>query len=217
MVLRILSLSLVCVLLYSGGKKHPTGSASNEAVEISATAYCSKATVREVVGSDLGGYIVVVDVRVNPKSDRALAVYLDDFVLRSDKDGQRSEPFAPSQIAGRGTLVISERGGAGMMVDEAGPVWGGYPGTGRPRRMSGPGAVMGTPGESTSEVSVHSGSKEKENPLLVTLKEKCLPETETSEPVSGLLYFPMEGKHKPKQLEMYYQGPAGKLSLRFRR
>jgi hypothetical protein len=67
-----------------------------------------------------------------------------------------------------------------------------------------------------TETSVHTTDKEKDDPVLATLKAKVLPMKETAEPVSGLLYFLMEGKHKTKQLEMYYKGPAGNLSLRFR-
>jgi hypothetical protein len=54
------------------------------------------------------------------------------------------------------------------------------------------------------------------SPLLVALEEKVLADSkETKEPLSGLLYFLMEGKHKVKQLELHYRGPAGKLDIRF--
>ena len=53
-------------------------------------------------------------------------------------------------------------------------------------------------------------------PLVATLTEKVLPEKETDQPITGLLYFPMEAKQKTKDLELIYNGPAGKLSLRFR-
>ncbi len=99
------------------------------------------------------------------------------------------------------------------MMDESGPVWGGT--MGRPRRLGGEGGAMGNTSVET-ETSVHTTDKEKDDPVLATLKAKVLPMKETAEPVSGLLYFLMEGKHKTKQLEMYYKGPAGNLSLRFR-
>ena len=160
-----------------------------------------------------------MNVTVTPKTGKPLALLLDDFMLRSDKDGQRSRPFEPSQIAGRGALVVSYGGrGGAIMSEDRGPVFGGqYPGGGRPRRLGGEGGAMGNTGTETAEATVHSGTKEQEDPLLATLKEKVLPEGEVSEPVSGLLYFLMDGKHKDKQLEFYYQGPAGKLSMRFRR
>ena len=43
-----------------------------------------------------------------------------------------------------------------------------------------------------------------------------LPDKESLQPVSGLLYFPLDGKVKIKDLEMFYKGPAGKLSIEFR-
>jgi len=48
------------------------------------------------------------------------------------------------------------------------------------------------------------------------LNEKILPEKEIDQPVSGLLYFPIEPKQKIKDLELVYSGPGSKLSLRFR-
>ena len=62
----------------------------------------------------------------------------------------------------------------------------------------------------------HGSSRSEENPLLGVLTEKVLPEKEANGPVSGLLYFFLDGKHKPKDLELNYRGAAGKLSLRFK-
>lgn len=206
------------VLCLAADKQPPSGKASNRAVEITAKLYNGEDAVRRLIGSDLDGYIVVVQVSVVPRTGKPLAVHLDDFILRSDKDGQRSRPFTPSQIAGSGALVISYGGrGGAVMSEDQGPVWGGSPGTGRPRRLGGDGSAVGNTAGETTTASVESGKADRENPLLATLKDKVLPEAETAAPVSGLLYFLMEGKHKNKQLELYYQGPAGKLSMRFHR
>jgi len=51
--------------------------------------------------------------------------------------------------------------------------------------------------------------------LKKVLNEKILPEKKTETPVSGLLYFPLE-KQKQKDLELWYNTPDGKLTLRFR-
>lgn len=215
--MRLLPLFVVGAVLCSAAeKKPPVGQAGSECVEIDATLYPDKEALRRELGSDLGGHFLVVKVSIAPKGGGALAVSPDDFVLRSDKDGQRSGPLAPSQIAGRGALVISSRGGGGLMAENPGPVWGGYPGTGRPGRLGGESTVVGNAGESSAEGTVQSGSKEKENPLLATLKERALPNKTDTGPVSGLLYFLLEGKHKAKDLELLYNGPAGKLSMRFR-
>ncbi|MCS6954089.1 MAG: hypothetical protein NZM33_14665 [Bryobacteraceae bacterium] len=193
-----------------------TGKASNEVLVIEATAYCDRASIKRVIGAEVPENIVVLAVRLAPKGDKPLLVSRDDFVLRSDKDGQRSQPFAPSQIAGSGVLVISQRGGGGAILsEEQGPIIGGWPGGGRPRRLGGEGTTFGNVGEASPQATLHSSSTDKKSPLLALLEEKVLPEKEASEPLWGLLYFPLEGKHKPKQLELLYNGPAGKLSIRF--
>ena len=208
-------LILVWVLAWAAEKKPSVAQVENDQVAITATLYDGKEAVKQEVGSDLGGYFTVIKVTLTPKADKTLAVSRDDFLLRSDKDGQKCQPFAPSQIAGRSTLVISETGGrGGMMSENPGPVWGGI--GGRPQRMGGQNATLGNTGQSSAEASAEASAKQKEDPLLAVLKKRVLPETETSQPVSGLLYFSLEGKHKPKDLELRYAGPGGKLSARFR-
>lgn len=219
MTIRHLYMCLAAAGLCFAGetKKLPAGEYSNDDVEVKATLYASKEEVKELLGSDLGGGIVVVDMKITPRLAGKLRVSRDDFMLRSDRDGQRSQPFAPTQIAGQGVLVVSATGGNGtFMGDDRGPVWGGI-GGGRPRRMGGDGGALGN---SSSEVSntarMDTGAKDKPNPVLDVLKQRVLSEKETTEPLSGLLYFPMEGKHKTKDLELHYKGPAGKFSLRFK-
>jgi hypothetical protein len=56
---------------------------------------------------------------------------------------------------------------------------------------------------------------EKDNPLLAALKEKGLPDKEGKETLEGLLYFPIEGKIKAKDVAIIYKGPAGKLVMEF--
>lgn len=217
MITKAAGVAAIAAVLSAGETKAPAGKASNEILEIEATAHCDRASVRRVVGAEVPDNIVVIAVRLAPRDGKPLAVSRDEFLLRSDKDGQRSQPFAPSQIAGSGVLVISQRGGGGaIMSEDQGPIIGGWPGGGRPRRLGGEGGTLGNVGEASTQATLHSGHKGKKDPLLAVLEEKVLPEKETAEPVSGLLYFPLEGKHKPKQLELIYQGPAGKLSMRFK-
>jgi hypothetical protein len=189
----------------------------NDEIELTARLYNEKAAIADLVGSDMGGFIVVVEVRVAPKTENPLTVDKDDFFLRSDKDGQRSQPYSPSQIAGKGALVVSETTGRGaMMGNDRGPVWGGM-GGGQPGRMPGSGGGMGNaPGEKQTEATMKSSAGDKDSELLAVLKKKALREGQTDKPVTGLLYFPLEGKHKVKDLELTYKGPAGKFSMRFR-
>ena len=69
--------------------------------------------------------------------------------------------------------------------------------------------------EAAASIDEVSG-KQKENPLLAILKEKILPEKEIAEPLTGQLYFLMEGKQKVKDLELFYKTEAGRISIRFK-
>jgi hypothetical protein len=68
-----------------------------------------------------------------------------------------------------------------------------------------------------TQAVINEGSQEKENPFLAVLKEKSLQQRETSEPITGLLYFYFEGKHKLKDLELMYKSPAGRMMLDFQK
>jgi hypothetical protein len=198
-------------------KKLPIEQTSNELVEISANALIEKDQIQQELGSDLGGDIVVVRVTVRPVSDKPLQVSLDDFLLVSAKDGQRSQPYAPSQIAGNATLMVTPQGArnGGLMNGNNGPMLG-IPGLGRRAPAGGRNAGKGTDASKDTDAKVETTHSDKENPLLAVLTEKVLPEKETTEALSGLLYFQMVGKLKPKDLELHYKGPGGRLALRFR-
>lgn len=206
---------LACLSLQGADKKPAEGNASNDEVTITARAYLDKDGIKRLLGSELEESIAVVEVRLVPKAGTRLAVVRDDFELRSYKNGQRSTPFAPSQIAGSSVLTISSRGGGGGMSSQGnGPVWG-PPMGGRPKRLGGEGGGIGNT-DSTTQAVAEAGKDSSGNPMLATLEEKVLPEKEISEPVSGLLYFYLGSRHKPKDVELFYRGPAGKLSLRFK-
>lgn len=211
---------LTALSLLPAEKKLPLEQTSNELVEISATAVVDREQVRQEMGYDLGAGIIVVRVRVRPVSDKPVNVVHDDFLLISGRDGQRSQPFEPSQIAGNSTLVVSSTGvrNGGMMGQGNGPVWGGIPGAGGiPRRLPGNGGAVGSTGEtSAAEAKVESQESGRTNPVLAVLKQKILPEKEITQPISGLLYFQIEGKLKTKDLELHYKTPSGQISLRFR-
>lgn len=187
--------------LLSGGEKKPQKSTphsgENDVVELTATAIADPESVREVLGSDLGGHYILMDVQVAPKEGRKVAIRLDDFVLKTDKDGERTGPFLPGQIAGKGSIIVTQEGtsrGSGFGV---GPM------------------SIGTAGITQAHTTVKSGANEKPDPILDVLKQKILPEKETETPVSGLLYFPME-KQKLKDLELIYNTADGKLRVRFK-
>src|SRR5579862_1555880 len=205
---------LGAALLAGANKKVPLRTASNELVEITANIFLDREGIRQLVGSDLEGHYIVVEIHLEPKDEKKITIRRDDFVMHTDKDGERVRPFAPSQIAGAGALVVaqSEDGGPGFARNGDGPIVGGL-GGGRPRRMGGDGTASG--GGSGSASASMKGATDKPDALLDVLKQKELPVKETSAAVSGLLYFPME-KQKLKDLELIYNTPEGKLTIRFR-
>ncbi len=189
----------------------------NQLVEISGTVVNDKAGVAAALGMSADVDLVVVEIKIVPKGDNKLAVNHDDFTLISRKDGQRSAPLSPSQIAGKGALMVTSTGpsgGSGMQTGNRGPIWGGMPGTGgRPRRMGGDGEATGEGSPAQADAKVITADKE--NPLLTVLKAKLLKEGETLDPVTGQLYFLLEGKHKPKDLDLLYRTAEGRLELDF--
>ena len=204
----------VCAACLGADKKPAEGRASSETLEITARAYTERQAIKQLLGYELEDSISVVEVRLVPKAGAKLTVIRDDFLLRSDKDGQRSTPMAPSQIAGSSVLVISSTSGGGVAAQQGGPVWG-PPLGGRPRRLGGDEGSVGN-SAGAGQASASAAKMDKEDPLLAVLKERVLPERDTTEALSGLLYFFLEGKHKPKEVELLYRGSAGKMSLRFK-
>ncbi len=210
-------------LLAGAGKKTlPSGRGESESVEVTGVLYTAKEDIQALLGSDLGGHYTVIQVRVASRFGREIEVRRDDFLLRTDKDGEKSTPFAASQIAGRGALVISQKAGAGS---EGGGVQMGspttYPGDYPPGSYPGgyptPGIAGG--GGDTDKGSVQatarSSARDKVNPLEKILGDRMLPTKKTDQPVSGLLYFPME-KQKMKDLELVYGGRENRITLRFK-
>jgi hypothetical protein len=187
-------------LLFGGDKKpqkSPVRSGENDVLEITATALSDPESVKQALGSDLGGHYILMDVQIVPKEGRKVVIRLDDFVLKTDKDGEKTGPFAPGQIAGRGAIVVSQEHQGGGSAFGVGPM------------------SIGTADITESHAVVQSGATEKPNPILDVLKKKILPEKETESPISGLLYFPME-KQKLKDLVLNYTTSEGKLILRFK-
>ncbi len=216
---KIAILALFCLpLMAAADKQPPVAQAANDTVALSATLYQGKDAVRELLGSDLGGYFIVVKVELTPKGAKPLAVDRDDFLLRSYNNGQKCQPYAPSQIAGRAALAVVPVGGGDIRAQQSGPVFGTPVGIGGPQRLPGSGGTMGTSTAQTQslDTKVDDNASQKEDPLLAVLKAKVLPEKRTSEPVSGLLYFSLDGKHKPKDIALQYKTPGGLLTLAFR-
>ena len=212
-------LVLVCCTVLASGADKPVkpAQAGNQLVELVGTIANDRPGVTEALGMDPGIDMVVVTIKVTPKGDNKLDVNRDDFTLISRRDGQRSLPLSPGQLAGQGAIMVTSSGirnASGMRGANRGPVVGGVPGTGtRPRRAGGESEASGGGGGAQAEAKVIHADKE--NPLLAVLKAKILPEGQTLEPVSGQLYFLLEGKHKPKDLDLLYKTAEGLLEVDF--
>jgi hypothetical protein len=197
---------LSIAILGAADKKLPIDEASNDLLDISVSAPLDKDQIKQELGSDLGDDIVAIRLTARPVSDKPVQLNLDDFLLVSSKDGQRSEPYAPGQLAGSDSLSVTN-GRNGLGDHRARPSIG----------FGGFGIGGGNSGAAPPpDVKVKESRDEKDNPLLAALNAKILPEKEITEPTSGLLFFQVVGKVKPKDLELHYKGPAGKMALRFR-
>jgi hypothetical protein len=200
--------------------KTPTAQDSNEMVEITATLYADRESVVKLLGRDPGFPLIVVDVKYRPRLENKAAIWRDDFTLLSNKDGQRSQPLTPTQLAGSASLMVAGghySRGSGMRQGSPGDTPLGYPditGTGRPRQANMEDQITGG-SMSQTKVEDRVGGKQKEDPLLDVLKSRVLPEKETDEPVSGHLYFVFDGKHKPKDLELIYKSQGRRIVLDF--
>jgi hypothetical protein len=219
---RLVSLLAVAGLALAADKpKTPTVQDSNELFEITATAYADKESVTKLIGRDPGFPLIVLDVKFTPRGENKIALWRDDFTLLSHKDGQRSQPLSPTQLAGSGALMVSSRGytpASGMSSGSPanGPL--GYPditGTGgRPRALNNEDQLTaGSTGE--TKIAGQTGAKQKEDPLLQVFRDRILLEKEVSDTVSGQLYFVLDGKHKLKDLELIYKSQGKRVLLSF--
>ena len=208
---RLLALFLASVICVAGAPKDKRVSATargeNNDVILNVTIYLDPASVKEALGDDLGGHYIVAQVKVEPKYTKEIIIDRDDFILRTDKDGDRTKPMAPSQIAGRGSLVLTGvQGPFGQNAE-------------RSRGWSIGGMGMGGGTASTNadpnNVKATMENAEKENPLKKLLEEKVLPEKKIEEPVTGFLYFPLENQ-KLKDLELIYGPKQNQIRMRFK-
>ena len=187
----------------AGEKKLPVGEAANEAVGVQASVLDDD-HLQQIFASDFSHMYVVVEVTLTPKGGKPVDVRLDDFLIRSEQTGEHTGPLLAAQIGGQGGIVVKRpdpaqsRGGFG----------GGFGGI----MMGGGGGGRMAPPE---QAKVEAKDDRETDPLLGMLKRKILAEKAVTEPVTGLLFFPME-KEKPKNLALVYTTGAGKLRFKFK-
>jgi len=190
--------------------KTATAAGENHDVALAVTLYLDPADAERLVGDDLGKHFVLAEVKVEPRSGKEIYIDRDDFVLRTDSNGAHTTPFAPSQIAGSGALVIREvtDSRAAASPGSSGPF--GHKRT-APKQSADTTKPRAEDAKSDSAKPADQGDKT----LLQTLKEKELPQGKTPKPVAGLLYFEME-KQKMKDLEVAYGPKEDRIVLRFK-
>lgn len=203
------------VLLAAAKKTSGSSHGENEDLVVTATIYSSAEDVKDLLGNDLGGHYIVADVKVEPKYGKTVTIDRDDFILRTDKDGERDHPYEGSQIAGKNALVVGKTTAA--PTADSTPDYGNVPTPiGGPLYYPQPGIGIGGGGTyEANKAAVKTDSSGKTDPLQTLLDSKILPQEKTDKPVSGLLYFPME-KQKLKDLELLYGDKEHRISLRFR-
>ena len=216
MTARLLSILLVSSFVLSSSTKRnvATAKGENEKIILTVTLYLDPPDVKELIGNDLGGHYIVCDVKLEPKYGKDILIDRDDFLLRTWKDGDKAKPFAPSQVAGAGAMVV------GTVSDHTGVGSPGWTGATGAIILGGGGTKgggrMGKGDTETSKDKPAAADKPSEtNPLKAKLEARVLPEGKTKEPVGGLLYFPME-KQKMKDLELTYGGKEDPIVLHFK-
>ncbi len=193
----------------------PDTSAGNEEIDLVATIYMTEEDATKALGMDPGPEIAILKVRIIPKTDKPVQVAADDFILLAHNDGERTKPFTPYEIAGQGALIVSTATDQKQSKKDKTSTTGGLGGI--MLGGGGGGNGMASPGNPTPKtINTKVDDKAPGNPkLLEALKAKQLPDKETNEPLEGLLYFRLSGKHKLKDMAVLYRGPAGKLNLDF--
>lgn len=191
--------------LAAADKKTPTTTrGENEDVVINVTLYDDPTLVKDLLGDDLGGHYIVAEVKFDPKFGKELLIDRDDFELRTEKDGEHTQPLAPSQIVAPDAIIVSQ--GKGPNAASPGMV------------IAGP-LMIKKGGDADKGVEVKESKEQtptkQEDSLKKLLEDRVLPEKKTGQEVSGLLYFPME-KQKRKDLEFTYGPRATRIRLRFK-
>jgi hypothetical protein len=220
--MKLITIMLFASLLSAAKPEEPkigTGHGASDRMEIIATVHANKEAVKKILGDEMNGYIYVVEVLIKPRMEEGVKIDRDDFQLLITDDGQRTKPFAPAQLTGTGGLVIKSQKGptSGVMGQNNGPVWSGPVGSGGPMRLPGNGGNLGN---ATTQVETPTAEvndkKENENPMKKVLEAKELIAGENKEPTKGLLYFPIDGKHKTKNIILLYRGLGGRIDVEFK-
>ncbi len=183
-------LGMAVAAVLGGASAHPPmGSASNGTVEVAAV-FQDAAAVKQLTGSDFTESFAVIEVTVTPRNGRQFEVQPDDFLMRVGSSSDSSGPMVAAQILGAGGGLVLHR-----------------------EKQHVVGTDLTTPGNTGVTEVKGSASVSKED--IAALQGKLLSAKTTKDPVTGLLFFPI-GKKKPRDLDLVYSTPEGKLHISFR-
>ena len=181
------AVALVLAAMAASAANPPTGHAADDTVEVNAL-FLDAAAVQQATGSDFKSTYTVIEVTVIPKSDKPFEVQPDDFLLRIGSDSESSGPMAASQVYGAGGGLVLHSAQETIGISRTDP---GY-----------------------NSISVMRDSSTASADQIKALQSKMLPAKTTSSPVTGLLFFPI-AKKKPRDLDLVYATPVGKLHISF--
>jgi hypothetical protein len=188
-------------------------------MEVRARLVRDQKEITQLLGNDLDGEFILIEVDLKPLYGAKIELKRDDFLMRSYRNNETSTAQSPYRIAGDSELVLGkgEKVTIGIYSQStSGIPVGGMPGTGtRPRRVGGDetarGGGIGSQG--TPEVSQRNAGEKGD--LLSRLEAFELPLGEVDDIVRGYLYFQLNPKEKPKDLTLNYDGDVGEFQVRF--
>src|SRR5262249_15538382 len=152
----------------------------NEDLVLTVTMYNDPNDIKTLLGDDLGAHYIVAQVKVEPKYGKEVTVDRDDFLLRTDKDGEKATPFTGSQIASSDALIIRQTNSADGIAT---PGWS----VGGAVLIGGGAKAKDKDDKDTTPVMK---TDESASPLKKLLDAHILQNGKTEKPVTGLLYFP---------------------------
>jgi len=211
-------LILAAVTVLAADKKGYPGQAGNDNIELVGSVITDPEEIRQALGAELGEGFVLVRVKATPKTDEAMRIGPDDFVLISRRDGDREEAMSPALITSHSALVLKQdHSGRDYAQQTNRPGWtgiGGITRTAGPRKS----AEEKKTDAKDEPKSAPAGDAANDDALLAALTAKQLPDKETKGSIEGLLYFSMESAKikKSKDLSLLYKGSGGRLTMDFR-
>jgi hypothetical protein len=174
--------------------------------------------IAAIVGDELDGEFVLVEIEAKSFYDTKLAFDRDDFLLRSRANNEKSPAQSPSRIAGSAVYSMETqkaRGGGVFRQSQDAIIVPGAGTGGQPRRIDpGLGTIGGSVGQS-GETTVRAGESGDDGSLKGRLEKLEFPLAESDRDRRGYLYFQIAPKHKLKHIVFYYDGKHGRFQTQF--